>query len=58
MDRYIDVIGDGEIVETAAKFIAQLTLIVRAAKDETALRELSMLYAEAVAILRDSGIGE
>jgi uncharacterized protein YggE len=58
MDRYIEVIGEGQFVETASRFIAELTLEVRATKDETAFREVAELCSEALAILRDAGIGD
>lgn len=56
MDRYIEVIGEGQFIETATKFIAEVMLEVRAAKDETAMRELGEFCAEALAILREAGI--
>ena len=56
MKRYIEVVGEGEFIETAARFLADVTLEVRASKDETALRELAELWDEALAALRNSGI--
>lgn len=56
MDRYIEVIGEGSFIETAARFIAEVTLEVRAAKDETALRDVAELWCEALSILREAGI--
>jgi uncharacterized protein YggE len=56
MDRYIEVFGEGRYRETAATFIAAVILEVRAAKDETAFREVSELVSEGLAILRDAGI--
>ena len=58
MDRYIEVIGEGSFNETASRFIAEVTLEVRAAKDETALRDLAELCNDAVAILRDAGLAD
>jgi uncharacterized protein YggE len=58
MDRYIEVIGEGEFLETAARFVAQVTLEVRAAKDETALQEVADLWVEALVRLRESGIND
>ena len=50
MDRYIEVIGEGSFHETAARFIATVRFEVRAAKDETALREVSELVNDALAL--------
>ena len=58
MDRYIEVIGEGQFIETASRFIAEMTLEVRAAKDETALKEVAELCDEALAIIRGAGITE
>lgn len=58
MDRYIEVIGEGQFIETATKFIAEVTLEVRASKDETAMRELAEFWAEALAVLREAGISD
>lgn len=56
MDRYIEVVGEGEFVETAARFVAEVVLEVRAAKDETAVRELAELWSAALTALREAGI--
>lgn len=56
MDRYIDVIGEGSFIETASRFIAEVTLEVRAAKDETAVRDVAELCSEALTVLREAGI--
>lgn len=56
MERYIEVIGEGQYLETASRFIAEVTVEVRAGRDETALREVAELCAEALASLRASGI--
>ncbi|WP_254510882.1 SIMPL domain-containing protein [Anatilimnocola floriformis] len=56
MDRYLEVIGEGEFIETAKRFIAEVTFGVRAAKDETAFREVSALAAEGIEVLRQAGI--
>jgi uncharacterized protein YggE len=58
MDRYVEVIGEGQFIETASLFIAEVTLEVRAGKDETALREVADLCAECLAILREAGIAD
>jgi uncharacterized protein YggE len=58
MDRYIEVIGEGQFIERASRFIAEVTLEVRATKDETAFGEATELAREAVAILRDAGLSE
>lgn len=56
MERYVEVIGEGEFVETAARFVADVVLEVRAAKDETAVRELAELWSAALTSLREAGI--
>jgi uncharacterized protein YggE len=58
MERYIEVTGEGQMLESASRFIAEITLEVRAVKDETALRETSELLSEAIAILREAGIDD
>ncbi|MCA9094284.1 MAG: SIMPL domain-containing protein [Planctomycetaceae bacterium] len=58
MDRYIEVIGEGSFIETASRFIAEVTLEVRAAKDETALRDVADLWTEALTTLLEAGITE
>jgi len=58
MERYIEVIGEGQYIETASRFIAEVTVEVRAGKDETAIREVAELWAESLASLRESGITE
>lgn len=58
MDRYIEVIGEGRFEETAARFLAEVTLEVRAAKEETALREVGELREEALAVLRSTGLDD
>jgi hypothetical protein len=58
MDRYIEVIGEGSYVETACRFIAEVSLEVRAAKDETAFAEVSELARKAATILGEAGIEE
>ena len=56
MERYIDVIGEGQFRETVSRFVADVVLQVRAAKDETAFVEIGELSREAISILRGSGI--
>lgn len=58
MERYIEVIGEGHFLETACRFIAEISLEVRAAKDDTAYAEVGELARDAVAILREAGIEE
>lgn len=58
MDRYIEVIGEGSFHETAARFIATVRFEVRAAKDETALREVSELVNDALALFREAGLSD
>jgi uncharacterized protein YggE len=56
MDRFIEVIGEGEFVEVASQFVCEITLEVRAAKDETATKEVSELWRAALGVLTESGI--
>lgn len=56
MERYVEVIGEGEFEEKAARFIAHVSFEVRAAKDETAFREVAELANEGITILREAGI--
>jgi uncharacterized protein YggE len=58
MERYIEVVGEGKFLETASHFISQITLEVRAAKDETALHEVAELRTEAIEVLRKAGISD
>jgi len=58
MDRYIEVIGEGQFVETVCRFIADVALEVRVAKDETAFAEVGDLARDAVAVLRQAGLSE
>lgn len=58
MDRYIEVIGEGQFDESAMRFIAHVTFEVRAGKDETAFREVAELYADGLSLLRESGIAD
>lgn len=58
MDRYIEVIGEGRFEETAARFLAEVTLEVRAAKEESALREVGELREETLSLLRGAGVVE
>lgn len=58
MDGYIEVIGEGQFIETACRFIAEVVLEVRAAKDETAFAEVGELARDAVSILREAGLSE
>ncbi len=58
MDRYIEVIGEGTFTETAVRFIAEITLEVRAAKGETSLREVAELCSEALSVLRAAEIND
>ncbi len=58
MDRYIEVTGEGRFVERAARFVADISVEVRAAKQETALDEAAALWKDAITVLRESGIAE
>ena len=56
MERFIEVIGEGQFTEVASRFIAAVVSEIRAAKDETALTELAELFRDAINTLRDAGI--
>src|SRR5437588_4644656 len=56
IQRYVDVIGEGQFTEVPSHFVAEVVLEVRAAKDETALREVHDLWQGAVTTLREAGI--
>lgn len=58
MERYSEVIGEGKFLETASRFVTEITLEVRAAKDETALREVAEIRTEAIEVLREAGIAD
>ena len=47
MNRYIEVTGEGSYVENAARFVAEITVEVRAAKQETAMDEAAALWKSA-----------
>ena len=57
-DRYIEVVGEGQFVEHPVRFVAEITIQVRAAKHDTALNELGELCRAVVLSLRDSGIDD
>lgn len=58
LERYLEVFGEGKFQEQASSFIAEVTLEIRAAEDETALQELQALSGEALASLRGGGIAD
>jgi uncharacterized protein YggE len=58
VDRYIEVTGEGRYVEIAARFVAEISVEVRAAKQETAMDEAAALWKSALATLRSAGIAE
>ncbi len=58
MERYIEVTGESQYTESAARFVAEIVLEVRAAKDETAYRDIAILRDEAVVLLKEAGLGD
>ena len=48
MEHYVEVIGEGSFVEMARRFVAEVQLEVRAAKDEVAFSEVIELWGEAL----------
>lgn len=56
MDHYVEVLGEGKYLETAARFVAEVSLEVRASKEETALREVTEFCAQALVVLREAGL--
>ena len=58
MDRFIEVVGVGKLVERVAEYRADVTLQVRAAQVETAIKEVAELRNECIRRLRDAGLDE
>ncbi|HEX5687426.1 MAG TPA: SIMPL domain-containing protein [Ideonella sp.] len=58
MDRFIEVVGVGKLVERVAEYRADVTLQVRAAQVETAIKEVADLRNECIRRLRDAGLNE
>lgn len=56
MDRFIDVVGIGTLSESVAEYRADVTLQVRAAQVETAIKEVSELRSECIQRLRAAGL--
>lgn len=55
-DFYIQVMGEGSYTEEISEYMADIVLEVRAAKDQTAVAEMSDLKDDCVKKLVDSGI--
>lgn len=56
--RYIEVSGEGCFTETASRFVAEVSVEVRAAKKETVLEEVREFWDSAIALLRKNGIAD
>ena len=56
--RYIEVTGEGCFTETASRYVADVSVEVRAAKKETVLEEVREFWTAAVASLRENGIAD
>jgi uncharacterized protein YggE len=56
LSNYVEVVGIGTLVESIAEYRADVTLQVRAAHAETAIREVTDLRNECIRQLRQSGI--
>jgi uncharacterized protein YggE len=56
MDRYIEVIGEGQYVEQAARFVAEIAIEARATKQQTAVDGTGDLWQSVLAALDESGI--
>lgn len=58
MDRFIEVVGVADVTETVTEYRADVTLQVRAAHVETAIKEVAELRSECIRRLRDAGLTE
>jgi uncharacterized protein YggE len=58
METYVEVIGSADHAEVVSEFRADVTLVVRASKSETAVREALELRAECIRKLRESGLAD
>lgn len=56
--RYIEVTGEGCFTETANRYVAEVSVEVRAAKKETVLDEVREFWTAAIASLRENGIAD
>ncbi|MDK2127064.1 SIMPL domain-containing protein [Parachitinimonas caeni] len=56
MDRFIEVVGTASLVESVVEYRADVTVQVRAAQVETAIKEVGELRAECIRQLRQSGL--
>lgn len=56
METYIQVAGQGDLIETVVEQRATLTLTVKASKTEVALAEATSLRNDAIRTLRESGL--
>lgn len=56
MDRFIEVVGIAALVESVSEYRADVTLQVRAAQAETAIKEVTELRATCIRALREAGL--
>ena len=56
--QYIEVTGEGSFTETANRYVAEVSVEVRAARKETVLSEVREFWSEAIASLRENGIAD
>ena len=56
METYIQVAGQGDLIETVVEQRATLTITVKASKTEVALAEATSLRNDAIRTLRESGL--
>jgi uncharacterized protein YggE len=58
VDRFIEVVGVGALVEAVTEYRVDVTLQVRAAQVETAIREVTELRSQCIRQLRSAGLAE
>ncbi len=57
-ERYIEVTGEGCFAEKAVRYVAEISIELRAAKKETVLDEVRELWTAVIALLRENGIAD
>lgn len=58
MESYIEVIGESKLIEIVKEYIADINIIVRAAKSETAIHEAISLRNRCIEILISNGLNK
>jgi uncharacterized protein YggE len=58
MKRYIEITGEGSYTETAARFVTDISVVVRVAKKETAFDKVNDFATEVIQTLLTSGLEE